>query len=87
MVRRLPQNVGLRCESLVQACQNVLRCLCGLACTWPAQISGCREGPRAERDAPPDTPLVGQFVRVTRCLQADQSRLTSMEEIWNRRVQ
>ena len=85
MVRRLPLDVGLRREPLVQASQDVSRCLCGLTCTRPAQISCCRGCPRAARYTPPDTPLVGQFVRAMRCLQADQNRLTSVEEIRERR--
>ena len=35
MVRRLPLDVGLRCEPLVQTSPDVSRCLCGLTCTRP----------------------------------------------------
>ena len=87
MVRRLPLNVGLRCEPPFQTSQGVSRCLCGLTCTRPAQISCCRGYPRAARYAPPDTPRVGQFVRAMRCLHADQNRLTSVEEVRKRRGQ
>ena len=87
MMRRLPPDVGLRREPLVQTSQNVSRCLCGLACTWPAQASRCRRSPRAACHAPPDTPLVGQFVRVMRSLQAYQYGLTSVEKVRKRRRQ
>ena len=87
MMRRLPLDVGLRREHLVQASQDVSRCLCGFACTRPAQVSRCRGSPRAARHAPPDTPLVGQFVRAMRCLQADQNGLTSVEKVRKRRGQ
>ena len=86
-MRRLPPDVGLRREPLVQTSQNVSRCLCGLACTRPAQISRCQRSPRATCHAPPDTPLVGQFVRSTRSLQANQYGVTSVEKVRKRRRQ
>ena len=87
MMRRLPLDVGLRREPLVQASQDVSRCLCGFACTRPAQVSHCRGIPRAARHAPPDTPLVGQFVRAMCCLQADQNGLTRVEKVQKSRGQ
>ena len=80
-MRRLPLDVGLRREPLVQTSQNVSRCLRGLACTRPAQVSRFRRSPRA---APPDTPFVGQFVGAMRSLQANQVRLTSVEKVRKR---
>ena len=85
--RRLPLDVGLRREPFVQTSQNVSRCLRGLACTRPAQVSRCRRSPRAACHAPPDTPLVGQFVGAMRSLQANQDRLTSVEKVRKRRGQ